>query len=122
MCLYVDKPGTQFFDFSGNPLPTTAPLLLPFRYGRIDALTCDDTSALPEANFTFAQTHAFFGKFGMSVSEVVAIMGAHSLGRCFLDNSGFDGGKKVMCIYMYSLLIAYYCDSYYCNVCPCTCI
>ena len=93
--IYVDTPGTQFFDFSGNPLPTTTPLHLPFRYGRIDALSCDDTSALPEANFTFAQTHAFFGKFDMSVSEVVAIMGAHSLGRCFLDNSGFDGGQWV---------------------------
>jgi catalase (peroxidase I) len=34
----------------------------------------------------------FGGRFGMSVAEVVAIMGGHSVGRTTFSESGFDGG------------------------------
>ncbi len=72
---------------------TPGTLLLPFRYGRGDDQFCDDRGALPEANYTWKQTFGIFGdRFGMSVSEVVAIMGGHSLGRAQMKNSGFDGG------------------------------
>ena len=92
--MHIDAPGTQFFDFEtpSNPLQPTTPLILPFRYGRVDALSCDDTGALPSADFGFADMQAFFGKFGLTINEIVAIMGGHSLGRCFMGNSGFDGG------------------------------
>jgi hypothetical protein len=91
---------------AGGPGPTMAPttfastmdtppytLSLPFRYGRVDSYSCDDTGSLPGANFTWSEINGLFGgRIGMNVKEVVAIMGAHSLGRCQYDNSGFDGG------------------------------
>jgi hypothetical protein len=45
---------------------------LPFRYGRKDAISCDDSlGSLPPANFTWAQTYELFGgRYGMSVAEV----------------------------------------------------
>jgi hypothetical protein len=74
-----------------DPLPYT--LALPFRYGRVDAVSCDDSDALPGADFTWHQVNGLFGgRMGMSIKEVVAILGAHSLGRCEYANSGFDGG------------------------------
>lgn len=73
--------------------PSPGPLILPFRVGRIDAIVCDDTSMLPDADNTWEQTNKLFGgRMGMKVKEVVAIMGAHSLGRTQLANSGYDGG------------------------------
>lgn len=105
----LDVPGTQFFDINGNDLPTTTPLHLPFRYGRVDSAACNDAGALPNATFSFADMQRFFSRFDMNVYEIVAIMGAHSLGRCFLDNSGFDGGAKFICIYTF-LVVLYICS------------
>ena len=78
---------------SGLPVPR-APLRLPWRTGRIDDETCAglDAGRLPSAAGTWAQTAARFIAFGMSATEVVAILGAHSLGRCQAVNSGFEGG------------------------------
>jgi hypothetical protein len=68
-------------------------LSLPFRYGRVDSYTCNDAGALPELNYTWTQINGLFGgRMGMNVKEVVAIMGAHSVGRCHYENSGIDGG------------------------------
>ena len=73
--------------------PTPGGLVLPFQYGRYDAASCDDTHMLPEASYNWTQMkHLFVDRFGMDVGETVAIMGAHSLGRCKWENSGFDGG------------------------------
>jgi hypothetical protein len=72
-------------------LPYT--LELPFRYGRNDAATCDDDGLLPETWFTWQDTFGMFGgRFGMTVVETIAILGAHSVGRCEAANSGIDGG------------------------------
>lgn len=74
-----------------DPLPYT--LSLPFRYGRVDSASCNDTGALPGADFTWHKIFGLFGgRMGMSIKEVVAILGAHSVGRCEFANSGFDGG------------------------------
>jgi hypothetical protein len=74
-----------------DPSPYT--LILPFRYGRVDATTCDDEGYLPSADFSWSETYALFGgRFGMNIKETVAILGGHSVGRCQWANSGFDGG------------------------------
>ena len=70
-----------------------APLLLPTRFGRIDAATCNDANSLPDLSFGWAQLQALFAKkFRMTAQEVVALMGAHTLGRCEAANSGINGG------------------------------
>jgi catalase (peroxidase I) len=69
------------------------PLQLPFRYGRLDALQCDDTGLLPSATLSLGELLDFFNsRYKMNLHEVVAIMGAHNLGRLQKDNSGFEGG------------------------------
>ena len=78
---------------SGLPVDV-APVVLPWRTGRIDDVTCVglDKGRLPSAAGTWADTAERFGAFGMTATEVVAILGAHSLGRCQAQNSGFEGG------------------------------
>jgi hypothetical protein len=77
-----------------QPLDTVPyTLSLPFRYGRVDSATCNDDGFLPGADFSWQQVNGLFGgRMGMSMKEVVAILGAHSVGRCEFANSGFDGG------------------------------
>lgn len=78
---------------SGLPVDLE-PVVLPWRTGRIDDVTCAgfDTGRLPSAAGTWADTAARFGAFGMTATQVVAILGAHSMGRCQAQNSGFEGG------------------------------
>lgn len=73
--------------------PVPEPLILPFRYGRIDAPICNDSGYLPPISFDWSQMKSlFYGRFNMTVRETVAIMGAHSVGRCQYVNLGVDGG------------------------------
>ena len=67
----------------------TAPLILPLRFGRKDALTCNDEGQFPGNSFTWAQSLEYFNaKFGLGETESVALMGAHALGRAEVKNSG----------------------------------
>ena len=91
----------------GLPIPD-APLVLPFRYGRQDDLTCDgvDGSFLPSPDLSYAQTARIFcTRIGMSPRQLVAIMGAHTLGRARGAESGFDGSWSG---FSSSFSIAYY--------------
>jgi hypothetical protein len=68
-------------------------LMLPFRYGRVDAFSCNDAGWLPESDITWDEMFALFGgRFGMSIKEAVAILGAHSGGRCPYSVCVFVGG------------------------------
>ena len=50
-----------------DPLPPGAPLNLTFRYGRVDAATCNDTGMMPSPGFLWADLKTFFGgRFGMT--------------------------------------------------------
>jgi len=70
-----------------------APLVMPFRYGRQDQSVCTDSAAdFPQPTFSFGQTLNMFGGLGLTSTEVVALLGAHSIGRCQTANSGFNGG------------------------------
>lgn len=79
-----------------------------FRVGRVNCETrgtCSDTDPLvcasngpdqeadfPSPDLTTHELVTFFDlHFGYSADQTVAIMGAHSLGRTFQQNSGFDG-------------------------------
>lgn len=78
----------------GLPTPA-APLLLPFRYGRVDDAACVgvDAAFLPSPLNSYAQTAAnFVTRVGMTPRQMVAVLGAHTLGRCQAQNSGFEGG------------------------------
>ena len=75
------------------PETITEPLHLPTRFGRLDAATCSDVGELPHADDSWAEMRSFFvGKFGLTNDEIVAIMGAHTLGRAERANLGFEGG------------------------------
>lgn len=88
---YASTPAQRIGHITLDPSPGT--LNLPFRYGRVDAISCDDTGKLPSASFAWADMKdLFMGRFSFNVKETVAIMGAHSVGRCKYADSGFDGG------------------------------
>ena len=69
---------------ANNPLNfSVTPLVLPFVSGRVDDSSCvGDNATLPPTSFLWPDITALFsGRFGMTANEIVAIMGAHSLGR-----------------------------------------
>ncbi|KAG8464276.1 hypothetical protein KFE25_003339 [Diacronema lutheri] len=68
---------------------------IPMRYGRLDADSSPEQSVepfgLPEANPSedpAAHLRWVFGKYGMGDKEIVALSGAHTLGRAFKERSG----------------------------------
>jgi hypothetical protein len=91
----------------GLPIPEK-PLLLPFRYGRQDDVSCDgvDGAFLPSPDLSYGQTASIFcTRVGMTPRQLVAIMGAHTLGRARGIESGFDGSWSG---FSSSFSIAYY--------------
>jgi len=46
---------------------------------------------LPDASKDQNHIRAIFGRMGFNDQEMVALSGAHALGRCHTDRSGFDG-------------------------------
>ncbi|KAI8918443.1 heme peroxidase [Powellomyces hirtus] len=65
-----------------------------WRSGRIDThedRTVED-GRLPDASREDAQySRDVFGRMGFNDQELVALLGAHALGRCHSDRSGFEG-------------------------------
>ena len=67
---------------------------VPFKAGRTDASdgsTSPPDGRLPDAAQGAAHLRDIFGRMGFSDAEIVALSGAHSLGRCHTDRSGFVG-------------------------------
>lgn len=68
--------------------------VIPWRAGRTDAddgSKCVEDGRLPDASQGAAHIRAVFNRMGFNDKEIVALSGAHSMGRCHLDNSGFWG-------------------------------
>jgi cytochrome c peroxidase len=69
--------------------------VIPWRPGRYDAP--DDEAKvvpdgrLPDATQGAGHLRAVFGRMGFTDEDIVALSGAHALGRCHADRSGFDG-------------------------------
>jgi catalase (peroxidase I) len=63
-------------------------------FGRSDAADgtyCPPNGQLPDASQGAAHLREVFGRMGFNDQELVALSGAHTLGRCHLVRSGFDG-------------------------------
>ncbi|RDB16907.1 Cytochrome c peroxidase, mitochondrial [Hypsizygus marmoreus] len=66
---------------------------IPWRAGRIDGQAADATpdGRLPDATQGSDHLRKIFGRMGFNDQEIVALSGAHALGRCHPDRSGFTG-------------------------------
>jgi len=66
-----------------------------FKVGRTDCPTSPKENldgVFPSGTFNMVRNVRFFGiEFGLSAREVVALMGAHTLGRASVQNSGYEG-------------------------------
>ena len=67
--------------------------VIPWRPGRQDrdAAACTPDGRLPDASKDQSHLRAIFGRMGFDDREIVALSGAHALGRCHTDRSGFSG-------------------------------
>ncbi|PVF93846.1 putative cytochrome-c peroxidase precursor [Serendipita vermifera] len=66
---------------------------IPWRAGRIDGFEKDVTpdGRLPDAAQGSDHIRNIFYRMGFNDQEIVALIGAHALGRCHTDRSGFEG-------------------------------
>ncbi|WVO18566.1 cytochrome c peroxidase, mitochondrial [Cryptococcus depauperatus] len=66
---------------------------IPWRPGRIDGFEKDSTpdGRLPDASQAQDHLRFIFHRMGFNDQEIVALSGAHAMGRCHTDRSGFDG-------------------------------
>ena len=67
---------------------------LAWRAGRADAASaaaCPPDGRLPDATKKAPHLREVFGRMGFGDAELVALSGAHALGRCHRNASGFDG-------------------------------
>ncbi|KAL2000620.1 hypothetical protein VTN02DRAFT_2846 [Thermoascus thermophilus] len=66
---------------------------IPWRPGRQDKdfTACTPDGRLPDASKDQKHIRAIFGRMGFDDREMVALSGAHSLGRAHADRSGYDG-------------------------------
>ena len=52
---------------------------------------CPPEGRLPDATRNADHVRAIFYRMGFNDQEMVALIGAHAVGRCHSDRSGFDG-------------------------------
>ncbi|KAG1668139.1 hypothetical protein FOA52_005131 [Chlamydomonas sp. UWO 241] len=66
--------------------------VIPWRPGRVDALdgsSCPPDGRLPSADKGADHVREIFGRMGFDDRDMVALIGAHTVGRCHARNSGF---------------------------------
>lgn len=79
--------GASAIEFSGGPK-------IPIGFGRTDAPDesyCPPNGRLPDASQGAEHIRQVFYRMGFNDREIVALSGAHTLGRCHSSRSGFDG-------------------------------
>lgn len=67
--------------------------VIPFKYGRVDsseASTLPD-NLLPDASKDASHLREIFGRMGFTDQEIVVLSGAHAVGRCHPEASGYEG-------------------------------
>ncbi|KAH7351849.1 hypothetical protein KP509_19G017000 [Ceratopteris richardii] len=64
---------------------------IPFHPGRQDKIDVPEEGRLPDATKGANHLRDVFGHMGLGDKEIVALSGAHTLGRCHKDRSGFEG-------------------------------
>jgi cytochrome c peroxidase len=67
--------------------------VIPYRPGRQDrdVSFCTPDGRLPDASQGHDHLRNIFYRMGFNDQEIVALSGAHALGRCHTDRSGYDG-------------------------------
>jgi cytochrome c peroxidase len=67
--------------------------IIPYRPGRKDKdiAACTPDGRLPDATKGSKHLRDIFYRMGFNDQEIVALSGAHALGRCHVDRSGFSG-------------------------------
>ena len=67
--------------------------IVPWRPGREDRTItfCTPDGRLPDGSKEQSHLRAIFQRMGFNDQEIVALSGAHALGRCHTDRSGFEG-------------------------------
>ncbi|KXJ95344.1 heme peroxidase [Microdochium bolleyi] len=86
--------------------------IIPYRPGRSDrdAAACTPDGRLPDAAQGSKHLRDIFYRMGFNDQEIVALSGAHALGRCHTDRSGFEGpwtfSPTVMTNDYYTLLLS----------------
>ncbi|CAG8457179.1 1029_t:CDS:10 [Ambispora leptoticha] len=68
--------------------------VVPWKPGRTDKTQesdCPPNGRLPDAAHTQQHIRDVFYRMGFTDREIVALMGAHTIGRCHKDRSGYDG-------------------------------
>jgi catalase (peroxidase I) len=81
--------GCKAVEFMGGPR-------IEFRPGRFDAPSKEQAQVppngrLPDASQGAAHLREVFGRMGFNDREIVALSGAHTVGRCHKVRSGYDG-------------------------------
>lgn len=69
---------------------------IPTRFGRVDATSADASvesqmGRLPDGDKGIDHLREIFHPKGFTDKDIVALSGAHTVGKCHLDRSGFDG-------------------------------
>ncbi|KAJ1557481.1 heme peroxidase, partial [Nowakowskiella sp. JEL0078] len=67
---------------------------IPWRAGRTDAVSVASVppqGRLPDASKDQSHVRQVFNRMGFNDQEMVALIGAHAVGRCHTDRSGFEG-------------------------------
>lgn len=77
----------------GARVASDEPGLVTMRYGRQDSpLACVGAGSFPNALGDMSESMATLGEaFGLDERDVTTLLGAHALGRCRTQNSGFNG-------------------------------
>lgn len=89
-CTYADLytlAGCVAIESMGGPR-------IEWRSGRSDAKdesSCPPDGSLPDASQGPPHVRCVFGRMGFNDREMVALIGAHAVGRCHKDRSGYDG-------------------------------
>ena len=80
------KAGAKAIELSGGPK-------IEFNFGRVDAADASacKTNVLPDAALDAKHLRDVFYRMGFDDKEIVCLSGAHTLGSCHTDRSGFDG-------------------------------
>jgi cytochrome c peroxidase len=63
----------------------------PGRIDKADSSHCTPDGRLPDAGKGPAHIREVFYRMGLTDREIVALLGAHAVGRCHTDRSGFSG-------------------------------
>jgi L-ascorbate peroxidase len=67
---------------------------IPFRMGRKDATgpeACPEDGRLPAAEDHMPQLRKTFYRMGLTDKDITVLSGAHTLGRCYKERSGYEG-------------------------------